>query len=491
MFLPSLNYTQEAQILEVLFESTALTVAPLLLMESFMIGVFCACVPLGSYLIWTKSISRMPFILTLWIGLMAMITHWALSLWQIESILTGHSLGISPPEAPLDNATRSDAVDSAQYDADLVAEIQYGDSTEPWPFFFPLVTETVLLGFASSLFIVTTFSSFRSLRSHWRSCLHWIVPAMASLMYTASLVHWVVFLQLFALWTDANGTVRRPDLDDLAQPDPNLLRGLPVTLLALLSFNAIMSDSIVLWRMCVVWGKTLPVRAFAVMSLVATLGLNIANLVVEDHLFLHPTGPGVGLNKMRNTHDPELLGTYGETPIGLAAAFASLASNTCATLLVAIKAWRHRRQISRCLRTHTSRTFVVRVMELLVESGLVYTTIWTLYCISFFRTITSQTTAGANSDDYISGVTAAMHLDAAMAQITFIYPLMVFILVALDKIHQSRGPQTLRDKVLPQEMDFAVTVTFEVDVERSAAQSPGSARTIVEGKTKLQDAVKP
>ncbi|KZV60432.1 hypothetical protein PENSPDRAFT_659567 [Peniophora sp. CONT] len=44
---------------------------------------------------------------------------------------------------------------------------------------------------------------------------------------------------------------------------------------------------------------------------------------------------------------------------------------------------------------------------------------------------------------------------------------MVFILVALDKIHYSRGPVTLRNVESPKERDYAVTVTFEVDVERS------------------------
>lgn len=69
MFLPNLNITQEAQVLDVLFKSTASSVAPLMLLESFTIGmsgydraqrvaenlrpgVLCAFVPLASYLLW-------------------------------------------------------------------------------------------------------------------------------------------------------------------------------------------------------------------------------------------------------------------------------------------------------------------------------------------------------------------------------------------------------------------------------------------------------
>ena len=50
-----------------------------------------------------------------------------------------------------------------------------------------------------------------------------------------------------------------------------------------------------------------------------------------------------------------------------------------------------------------------------------------------------------------------------------IYPLCVFLLVAFDKIRHSREPQIPRDNDWPKERSAAVTVTFEIDVERSAA----------------------
>ncbi|KZV60526.1 hypothetical protein PENSPDRAFT_339622 [Peniophora sp. CONT] len=79
-------------------------------------------------------------------------------------------------------------------------------------------------------------------------------------------------------------------------------------------------------------------------------------------------------------------------------------------------------------------------------------------------------------------VTAVSHLDAAMAQITSIYPLTVFILVALDKIYHSRGPRTAHNEERTKEpqRDYAVTVTFDVDVERSALQNPGFAYPLIE-----------
>ena len=79
---------------------------------------------------------------------------------------------------------------------------------------------------------------------------------------------------------------------------------------------------------------------------------------------------------------------------------------------------------------------VERVMELLVDSGIAYTSIWAsgyvhafllltddmhqlLYCISFFRPITTQIVQdGSSETDPELRVTAAFYLNAAMAQIT-------------------------------------------------------------------------
>ena len=93
-----------------------------------------------------------------------------------------------------------------------------------------------------------------------------------------------------------------------------------------------MSDSIVLWRMCVVWERARFVLLLAVTLLVTTFGLNIANIVETATL---RTTSGVTFND----NDTETIPTYGETSVGLAAAIVSLAGNLCATALVGFKAW--------------------------------------------------------------------------------------------------------------------------------------------------------
>ena len=95
-----------------------------------------------------------------------------------------------------------------------------------------------------------------------------------------------------------------------------------------------MSDSIVLWRMHVVWNKSRPITALGVTLLLTILGLNVANIVgVARYEAMYVYGV------YENTQDTEIVATYGNTPVGLAAAFMSLASNICATALVGIKFW--------------------------------------------------------------------------------------------------------------------------------------------------------
>ena len=96
-----------------------------------------------------------------------------------------------------------------------------------------------------------------------------------------------------------------------------------------------MSDSIVLWRMHVVWNRSRPVFALAAVLLLATSGLNVANIISSVR---NP----VRVNKIgshENVDDTESIPTYGYTHIGLVAAFMSLISNLTATTLVGIKVW--------------------------------------------------------------------------------------------------------------------------------------------------------
>ena len=101
-----------------------------------------------------------------------------------------------------------------------------------------------------------------------------------------------------------------------------------------------MSDSIVLWRMCVVWGRTRPICAFAAILLLTTLGFNMADIVLITRKFV-TYDASTSSNGSTAITGSGIITAYGRSDAGLAAAFLSLmlASNICATLLVGIKTW--------------------------------------------------------------------------------------------------------------------------------------------------------
>ncbi|VDC05456.1 unnamed protein product [Peniophora sp. CBMAI 1063] len=422
-------------------------------------GVLCACVPVGSYIVWVRTapVPRAPFISMMWLVLVAVVTHWALSLRQLEATISGSALGTSLSVDELDSAIISVEIsdnDTSYYEPRLSLIFNryytYGLS---WEYLLPLLLETSLFGHA-----ILRPSTVKA-----RSCFHLIIPIMASVMYTLSLTHWAISCYYFAEQAKSASTAAPWE-------GPDDTYAVEVTLLTLLSLNAVMSDSIVLWRMGVVWERKRPILALGAALLITTLGLNIANIISK-------AGIQASRGIIYNDKDSEIIATYGETSIGLAAAFVSLASNFCATVLVGLKAWLHRRRFPMHSRSSSCRTIVERFMELLIDSGVVYTTIWLLYCISFFRPITSHSAIGPPGS---SGpvVTAFSYLDAGMAQITSIYPLAVFILVALDKVHHSRGPQILRNNDWPKERIPIVSVTLEVDVGRNAGLDSGSVQAL-------------
>ncbi|VDB85220.1 unnamed protein product [Peniophora sp. CBMAI 1063] len=467
MPLPSLNSTEKLEFLGALFEGTTSSIAPLLLLESFLLGMLCTFVPLGTYWFWIKShsVPRAPIISVPWIVLLIMITHWTLSLKQIMSIGSGRLIGIS-----------LSTLDFASAGVDIETYVNDG---MVWKWLLTLVSETVLFGCSSSLFACTAFVTLWQSSSLRRAGCALVIPIMAAVMYTVSLIHWAITLRSYISLAD-------PSVLELSWFAPSVDVMWELAIVALLSINAVISDSIVLWRMCIVWEKNRLILTFAVILLVTTLALNITNIAGEGMYSLNTLGGTHG--PARNGKDTEFHAmTYAGNNIGLSAAFTSLMSNACATILVGIKALMHRKLFPKNFRSENGRTQVERVLELLVESGVVYTAIWLLYCISFLRPITSQNVDGVDSDDS-SYLTTSAYLDAAMAQIAAIYPLIVILLVKLGKIHHLRGPVVLSGPLRGNEMpmvearpvhavETAITVTFEIDVERGLS---GSALAPVE-----------
>ncbi|KZV68251.1 hypothetical protein PENSPDRAFT_754282 [Peniophora sp. CONT] len=484
----------EAAIIEAFSADTAESGVKLILVESFMMGMLCASIPLGSYMIWIKlrSASRVSFFVVSWITLVVLIVHWALSLQHFVSMIETRTLFPLIPNSPHSASALDDALN--------LNGSTYGPV---WQFVLPLVTETALFGFSTVLFAIL---GRRPTGSQWNTLSGSPIPILALVMYTASLAHWAVSVRYYLRVKDAQ-TAR----NEHPSVSPAIIvvlteRQSLLALAALLSANVVLSDAIVLWRMCIAWNNKRPAIAFGALLITAILALNIGSIRA---LVMVPYGDLAydvrqGYNHADLTqYAASLANPYHSNHIGLAAAFLSLASNFCATALVGVKAWLYRRQIGDHVRSTSRRTAAERLLELLVDSGTLYTAIWVLYCVSFFRPITNYTIELFLSIDV--EVTAVDHLNAAMAQITArffslestlspkykcssenggqaIYPLMIFIFMVLDKTHHSRGPRALRagDWSEVDKDDDAEMVAFDTDVNagRHATFEPHSAVTL-------------
>ncbi|KZV65335.1 hypothetical protein PENSPDRAFT_134212 [Peniophora sp. CONT] len=320
----------------------------------------------------------------------------------------------------------------------------------------PLITETVLLGITAALFGCMLYASLPAMRS--RVFANMFIPAVATFMVTTSLVHWSLGLAQYLdtlAWAShmlSTGEYGSAEVYDNAPSS---------VILIMLSVNTILSDTIVLWRTYIVWDKSRRVLIFGATLILATFCMTLANIIVVAGGF------GVPLHY----EDQERVVTFGQNQLGLAAVYLSLASNVCATSLVALRTWLHRRQLATHARTANRRTFLERFMELLIDSGIAYTLLWGFYILNFYIPLQAAPLIGTNSAlDY---VTTVDHLDAAMAQITVIYPLLIFILVALDKTHSARGPRVLRERV---KANGALTLTFDngADAEKDAMLDLGT-----------------
>ncbi|VDC05502.1 unnamed protein product [Peniophora sp. CBMAI 1063] len=151
------------EILKGLYDLTASSVAPSLLLDSFMLGIACASAPLGSYVLWAKS-------------------HSVGRILPITMICQQNPLGIPLTQVPF-------AIDPF-----TIASIDGLPNITAWRDVLPLVTETALMGFSSVLFMLTARIILRQSPSLWRNGLKVFIPIATMIMYMLSLAHWIVSL---------------------------------------------------------------------------------------------------------------------------------------------------------------------------------------------------------------------------------------------------------------------------------------------------------
>ncbi|RDX42098.1 hypothetical protein OH76DRAFT_1363399, partial [Lentinus brumalis] len=124
-------------------------------------------------------------------------------------------------------------------------------------------------------------------------------------------------------------------------------------------------DAIVWWRAWVLWPGDSLVRCMCVVMILATMG-SIPHL----HLLLLL----LGAMDTATTCGAQVPGWVLINPSRVA--LFSLLTNTVATMLIAYRAWCHRRLILSYLKGTSPRTQVERTLALLVESGVLFCAFW-------------------------------------------------------------------------------------------------------------------
>jgi len=129
-------------------------------------------------------------------------------------------------------------------------------------------------------------------------------------------------------------------------------------------------------------------------------------------------------------------------------------------MLIAYKAWQHRKFMSQYLGAARRRTAVEKVLTLLIESGFVYMLLYTLQAVPIYGAKLSS-----------SGLIAFNVVNAVIQQAMGIYPTSIIVLVRMQK--------SLWDTTEVSEGIQSSTLKFKAARNRASGRSAGATETAV------------
>ncbi|KAJ6460514.1 hypothetical protein C8R45DRAFT_1029296 [Mycena sanguinolenta] len=270
---------------------------------------------------------------------------------------------------------------------------------------FPLLVETMLYAMFTILIMMSTyFLTTRGLRSRSSK----VMLAVTLVMYGLSTYDWAIDIHLL-----------RDDLKvflpaDLIQPPPDYTRriqvnnALHISQFIVANISTMLSDTVVCWRVYIVYGRSKHVFWVAMLLL---------TLLFCAILTCNLTQIGIAFPWVRHLY----ILAPGELTIDIVALILSALVNIWATLMITYQAWQCRLVIRHYLKDTDTRVFAESMLALFAETGTIYTILWILKNIIIIPRVepTSYT-------DYATVV---------MYQMTGMYPTVIIILVALKKSH--------------------------------------------------------
>ncbi|KAJ7214401.1 hypothetical protein GGX14DRAFT_63521 [Mycena pura] len=191
--------------------------------------------------------------------------------------------------------------------------------------------------------------------------------------------------------------------------------------------NYFMSDGIVVWRAWILWQDNIRVKVLLSICIVAsfagiTTDMSFLSLYLFGNNSFTPTGPRT-----------------------LILIIPLMTTNIVATVLFGIKSWVYRTQVKDLLGiAKNKRTNVERILVNLTESGGIYCLFWVPMLFI------SLTTTDPNNLGY--KITANL-----LPQFSAIYPVIIVILVAMEKTHLSGLTTTSRSQAAHVQVGQATT----------------------------------
>ncbi|VDC06803.1 unnamed protein product [Peniophora sp. CBMAI 1063] len=365
-------------------------IVPVFLLECFFVGAASVFAVVGTYWLWAsewRRTSAWPRLILVVPPLtyLSLLVHGVLSFWNTIDLFDGRAL-FNTEDLGRNNTAIS---------AVLLPVV---------------ITETALFGVSTAVF------AFACLLFVARQTRPRLPHVAIILVYLCALIHWAANIGIYARRTAP------PIASD------NFRTYAPIILL---SFNTILCDGIILWRMCLIWERRLWSYVAAGFFILSTFSLSIAN-IVEISRWVREGGtpwpmPGAPLQVLESK-DIVVEPTFENNWLGVSTLCSSVASNAFATVAIGLKAWYHRHQLTKDFCAGTRRTRMEQALALLIESGAVYLSIW----IAFL--VVSIVPAHVVLFDFADvNAPVADAFNAAMVQITAMYPSTVIILVALDR----------------------------------------------------------
>ncbi|KAI0321208.1 hypothetical protein OF83DRAFT_371039 [Amylostereum chailletii] len=250
----------------------------------------------------------------------------------------------------------------------------------------PLCLETIFVGAFTCLIIISTYLlACRGVRDRPR--LFMLIATL--LMYAFSTTHWILYMDQ-ALCALKHTCV------------PFRVHAQQVAVQVVIPINFLLSDAIIIWRTWLIWERRSFVLIIAAPLLLATAVTSIANVVLlPNDAFLLPT----------------IIQSFAGSWTGFAALALTLVTNLWTTMLVAYRAWQHRRDVRDVLRQSGRRSAVEKVLALLVESGCIYCAVWILHMIA---------------DAGVLGLFGVI-VSTCTVQITGLYPTIIVVFVCLQR----------------------------------------------------------